>query len=176
MRSKIGITGMEHLSWRDFDEKSFEHQSARTMDKFTRSMIAVAGKLYKDTHAAEIPPHRLGVTVATSTGPYESIRNTQTILSEKGYIGINPSLFPNIMLSTSLSHVAATLNCRGPSIALYLDGDRHRITRYGIMQISAGRCDGMLALYADDGKECFGLFLESETSAEKRGQKIKLYI
>ena len=173
MNNNFSITRLEYIDVSAFDEESFLHRDARIMDKFSKLAVTLARKLFIKAGADEFLPERLGVVLATATGPYLSVRALNREISENGYISVNPSKFPNIMLSTPLSRVTTAIKARGPSAAMYIVKRANEALKYCVTQIQSGRCDGFLVLYIDEDVRCFGVFIEADESALNRGMKLR---
>lgn len=172
----VGVTQLEYLGSRDFELVAIDHPDARVMDRFTKACLYVSRKLYSRVKGREISSERIAVVLATNTGPYQSVKDLHNVLLLKGQIGINPSLFPNIMLSTPLARITIALKVNGPSITLYIRGKMRQAIQYGIIQLEKGVCDGVLVLFADEGRGCFGLYLEFEKTARQRGMELRFKI
>lgn len=166
---KLGITQVQYMDAKLLDEGSFEHRDLRVMDKFTKLAVYTSRCLFSKVKGEKIPSERLGVVIATNTGVYESIKDYNSILSKRGFIGVNPSKFPNVMISTCLSRVVTEIKAKGPSVPLYIRNEMKQALQYGIAQIMKDRCDAVMVLYVNEGKGCFGLFIEREDSALTRG-------
>ncbi len=172
--SGLGITQIQYLAEKDFHEQLFEHKDSRIMDSFAKMAVETAKNIFGAAKGAEIPKDKLGIVIATCTGPVSSIREFGTVVSNKGYLGINPSKFPNIMLSTCLSRVASELQARGPSTVLYINRNKmYQALQYGAVQILKERCIAVIVLYPNEGRGCFGVLLETEESALHRGLSIR---
>ncbi len=167
----IAITAWDYLFEKNFDEQTFEHRDSRLMDKQTKIAISVARKLYAKAKGDEIPSENLGVVFISDTGPFECIVEYNSILKEKGYVGINPSKFPNIMSATPLSRIAIEVIAKGPCVPLLSPTPNKHALMYAFEQISAGRCRAMLFIHITKANNCFGCFIEDDLSCRKRGIK-----
>jgi len=170
----IAITAWEYLFDKNFNEQTFEHRDARLMDKQTKIAISMVRRLYTKVNGNKIPSEELGVVLLNETGPMESISEYTSLLKEKGYIGINPSKFPNIMSATPLARIAIDIQAKGPCIPLFsFKANKHTFI-YAIEQIAAGRCHAMMLIHITKENNCFGCFIEDEELLKKRGMQPKL--
>lgn len=162
----MNIVAIEYSS--ESSKIDTEIKDLRMMDAITKSAVYSAIKLYQKVRADELGRDRLGVIVGTKHGALASINEMSKSTESRGYIGINPSLFPNIMLSTCLSRIASALKINGPSAVMYLQNHscRKEALRYARIQIMKNRADGMFVIFAEDEKKCFGLYIERK---ETRG-------
>lgn len=172
----IVITEWEYLFEEKFDEQAFDHRDSRLMDKNTKIAVSMARRLYAKVKGKEIQSEDLGIILSSDTGPLESILEYNSLLKEKGYVGINPSKFPNIMSATSLSRIAIEIGAKGPCVSLLSTKINKHALMYAIEQISTGRCCAMLLVHVIRGKDCFGCFIEDEYSCHKRNMKQRLII
>lgn len=168
--AQIGIAEIKYLPAQTLEMEFFERRDARTMDQYSMVALLTAQQLFDAAAGAEIPSERLAVVFATTTGNWQSVLEFHEMLARRGYVGVNPSRFPNTMLSTPLSRITTCLKAKGPSVSLYLEKNRmNQAVQYGVIQLSRCRCDAMIVLYANEASGCFGLWLEHKTSAESRG-------
>jgi len=135
---------------RDFQESGFDPPNSRTMDVFTKKVLFTADQLFNND-VSRIDPEKTGAAVCTRTGAFRSLKNTANTINTAGYQGINPSFFPNVMLSTALSHLTMYLHINGPSCVFY-DTDRHGKDglHYCIVQLNLCNADGMILICADE--------------------------
>ena len=174
---KIVISQIAYLDEKTFDEGKFKFKDARIMDRFSKLAITTAHILYKGVIGEEIESHKMAIVIATKTGPRQSVREMSELLSKRGVVGINPSKFPNIMMSTIVSRVSIELGITGPSVPIYLSNDKmYTAIQYGIIQINNNRCDGVIVVFVNENKGCFGLFIENEEQAKNRGIKPRFFI
>ena len=171
--SMIGITEIEYLRDRRFEDNMLEHRDERIMDRMTKMTMVAAQGLFDKVKGESIPSERLAVVLATDTGPRESIQEINGMIARKGFTGINPSKFPNIMITTPLFRVLSMLQAKGPSIPLYVQGKIHHTLQYAFVQINKGACDGVMVLHINEGQGCFGFFVETDESAKQRGVEIR---
>lgn len=127
----------------------------RTMDVFTSKLLYVLSRLGDLTFADK---DRTGAVIATNTGPRDSLIKTGKSIEKSGYRGINPSFFPNVMLSTALSYLMIYLNIHGASSAIYSTPDCKDAIAYCKMQIKNNNCDDMLFFYIDESKDAKGQY------------------
>lgn len=173
----IGITALEYQGVKDFHDGLVNHRDARIMGKFAKISLVVAERLYKKVSGSQVDPERIAAVLATSTGDIGSIKEYGELLATKGAVGINPSKFPNVMLSTPLSYITSTLKLKGPSVPLYISKTKmNQAIQYGVIQIRRGRCDTVLVIYVDEAKGCFGFCLEKEETAALRNTDIRIYL
>ncbi len=171
---RIVITAWKYLYEKNFDEQAFEHRDSRLMDKHTKIAVSTARQLYKKVKGNEIPSEDLGVVLSSDLGPLESILEYNSVLKEKGYVGINPSKFPNIMPATLLSRIAIEVGAKGTCVPLLsLNANKHALM-YAFTQIKIGRCYSIMFIHMAKGNDCFGCFIEKEYSCQKRGIKPRI--
>ena len=163
----IAITAWDYLFEKNFDEHTFEHCDSRLMDKQTKIAISIARILYSKAKGEKILSEELGVVLSSNIGPLESIAEYHSALKEKGYTGINPSKFPNIMVTTSLSRVAIEIKAKGPCVPLLSPKGCVNALMYAFEQIAAERCAAMLLIHINKDKNCFGCFIEDELLCHK---------
>jgi 3-oxoacyl-(acyl-carrier-protein) synthase len=166
----ISITAWEYLFEKNFDEQSFEHRDSRLMDKQTKITISLTRKLYEKAKGNELPSEELGVVLLNDAGSIESILEYTSVLKEKGYVGINPSKFPNIMSATPLSRIAIEIGAKGPCVPLLSSKSTTHTLTYAFEQISAKRCRAMMFVHINKNNNCFGCFIEEELSHYKRNK------
>lgn len=171
---RIVITAWGYLFGNNFNEQTFEHRDSRLMDKHTKITISIARQLYAKVKGNEILPQDIGIVVSSDTGPLESIWEYNTVLKEKGYVGINPSKFPNTMSATSLSRIAIEIGAKGPCVPLLTPKSNKHALIYAIEQVKVGRCYAMMLIHITNENNCFGCFIEDEFSCNKRGIKPRL--
>lgn len=162
----IMIMSLAHISYRDVDLSEYQHKDARMQDKYTKVAITVGKKVMKDLDILPKPSRR-GLVFTTSTGPISSVKEFNRILDEKNYFGVNPSKFPNIMLSTCMSRVAIEFQINGPTIGMY----SHTILepfRCGVIQILDDLCDVLLLMDNRDNKYCFGTLIIRESMLNRK--------
>ncbi|HBB27966.1 MAG TPA: hypothetical protein DC000_01705 [Clostridiales bacterium] len=172
----IVVTDWVYLFGRKFDEHEFLHRDSRLMSVQTKTVIKIAQQLYAKVKGNEINSEDIGIVFSSDTGPLESILEYNSILKNKGYIGINPSKFPNIMSATALSRIAIEIGAKGPCVPLLSSKNNKHALIYGIEQISAKRCCAIMIIHINKMNDCFGLFIEDECSCHKRGIKSKLVV
>ena len=97
-------------------------------------------------------------------------------IAQSGYIGINPSKYPNIMLSTPLSRIATFLQLKGPTISLYVNGRIEQAFQYAYIQILSKRCDSVFITYTNENKSCFSMLVEKEEAARIRGINMRFLL
>jgi len=170
----VAITTWEYLSKANFDEQKFEHIDSRLMDKQTKLVISVARQLYTKAKGNEIPPKDLGIVLSCETGPIEAIKEYNSILKEKGYVGVNPSKFPNIMSATPLARISIDIGAKGPCLPLLTYKTNKHALIYATEQIKAGRCRAMIVIFLYKKNGCLGCFIESEASCLDRNIDTRL--
>ncbi len=147
------------ISKNEFINSGFSPENNRTMDEFTKKVLFIADRLF-DSDFSSINSENTGVVLTTRSGPYESIKNIAAIINNNGYKSINPSLFPNVMLSTSLAHLAMYLNIHGPSCAFYdMDRNGRNALDYCIIQVKTGNCEAMIQICTDENGWAEGRYI-----------------
>jgi len=172
----IVITSWEYLFEKNFDEQKFENRDSRLMDKQTKITVSMARQFYAKVNGDEISPEDLGVVLLNDTGPLESIQEYNSILKEKGYVGVNPSKFPNIMTATPLARIVMDIKAKGPCMPLLHPKAGKHAFIYAIEQITAGRCRAMMLIHITERNDCFACFIEENKSCVKRGLQPRLII
>jgi len=163
----IAITAWDYLFEKNFDKRTFEHRDSRLMDKQTKIAISIARILYSKAKGEKILSEELGVVLSSDIGPLESIMEYNSTLKEKGYVGINPSKFPNIMSATPLSRIAIEIKAKGPCVPLLSPKSNKHVLAYAFEQISAGRCCAVMLIHITKDNNCFGCFIEDELLRHK---------
>jgi len=146
---KITITDWKYIYEKDFDESAFRHRDSRLMDKHMKMAVTMVREFHSLLKQKEIPPELLGIAFSFD-GPLESIAEYNGILRKNGYIGINPSKFPNIMPATPLARMAIEAGAKGPCISL-ISSDKHAFI-YAEMQIIAKRCCAVMVICLHESK------------------------
>ncbi|MFZ5351481.1 MAG: hypothetical protein ACOZCL_02020 [Bacillota bacterium] len=173
---KVGITQYQYVSSNGFDDTSFIHIDGRLIDRMTKLAIHTARLIYEKGNCKDISPERLGIAVSTETGAIDSIFEYCQNLRQNGYKGVNPSKFPNIMLSTCLSRIAKEVQAMGPSIPFYSDKGIDTALQYSVLQIKKQRCDAMMLFKVSCSKDCFGMLIENAEFSKHRCRDIKLLL
>lgn len=158
---KIHITSVKYMSKQEIDNSLLNHPHSRVMDGLSRQALLIAAKIFNEKLLQRVNPEMSGVVIASDSGPCEALNEHVEILLRKGFKGINPSKFPNTMLSTVLSRVTTEFNLKGPSTVLYSDFNRRHAVEYAAAQIKKRRCDLMAVLFVGEGKGAFGILLQS---------------
>jgi len=172
----LAITDCEYLFERYFNEQIFDHRDSRLMDKQTKIAVSMARKLFEKVKGNEISSKDIGVVFLSDIGPMESITEYTSLIKEKGYVGINPSKFPNIMSATPLARIAMDIKAKGPCIPLLSTKANKHALMYAFEQITAGRCRAIMLIHITSRNNCFGCFIEDEELLKKRGLHPKLII
>lgn len=172
----FAITAWEYSFDKNFDVLSLEHRDSRLMDKQTKIGVSMARRLFAKIKGDKIPSHDIGVVLLNDIGPMESISEYTSVLKERGYTGINPSKFPNIMPATPLSRIAIEIGAKGPCIPLLLPQSNKHALIYAIEQIATGRCRSMMLIHINNKNNCFGCFIENEDLCHKRDMQPMLII
>ncbi|WP_110290027.1 hypothetical protein [Lachnotalea glycerini] len=172
-----GITVYKNIAGNEWNEDTFKSIQYRTTDNFTKCAIAGVSKVLIEVDASKIDKNYLGVLVATSTGAYHSIQNIYSDYLQLGFRKINPSLFPNIMMSTVLSWCTRQSGAHGNSTTLLVSQkqEKEQIYEYLSMQLDSGRCNYMIAVYLNDQADGYCIWTEREETAIQRGDHIKIY-
>ncbi|MEF2965921.1 hypothetical protein V3851_08775 [Paenibacillus sp. M1] len=170
---EIGITSLVYISSSHAENIQLNYPDARVMDRYSKMTLAAAIRLYERIDGQSLDPNRWGIVLATGTGPLNSVKAFHHVLSLQGYVGINPSMFPNIMTVTALARTTIALQAKGPSIPLWHADHPIQAIRYAVLQLMKDVCDGMMVLYSDNEKRCWGLFIESEEAAAARGLTLR---
>lgn len=147
---------------KDFSQDKISHPDDRIMDRFTKRVLYTAECLFHYDFS-ELNQERTGVVLSTRVGVYKSVEEVAKVIREKGYRGINPSRFPNVMLSTALARLAILCNVHGPSCVFYDEEDYEMdAMEYCKLQIRAGNSEAMILIYADETGNSEGYFIQGE--------------
>ena len=164
----VAITAWEYLLEVNFNKLTFKHRDSRLMDMQTQIVVSVANQLYEKVKGNEIPSKDLGIVLSTETGPVESISEYNLVLKTKGYVGLNPSKFPNIMSATPLARIAIEVKAKGPCLSLLTYKTNKHALMYAVEQIKAGRCRAMMVIFLYKENNCLGCFIEDEALCRER--------
>jgi hypothetical protein len=165
----IELTGYAFIGSGGIIGKAPEFRDLRITDRYSLIGLQTCHRLWNKTKCALIVPERLGVVLATKSGPEESIRRFANEVSSKGLSGVNPSLFPNIMLSTPLARLTITFGINGVCAPIYIQNSMDEATEYADVLIESGKCDSVILLFLECGKGGFALLLEKTGQCRKRG-------
>lgn len=172
----IGIAFWNFLSGDALEIERFEHDEMRSMDRFSKMSLAIACSLEKKIHNSGFDNNKLLVVLSTSTGPIDYITEYTHLINEMGPRAVNPSTFPNTMLSTALSRVTKELKISGPSVPMFLNESKfYQAVQYGATQLCLGKVEGCYILFVHENKYCFGLFLVTEEIAAGKKINVNLY-
>jgi|GEM_PF-2755421 len=140
------------ISDADFINTAYIPKGGRVMDDFTKKILFCAEKLYKKLYneAGNVNPERIGLAIGTATGPLASVQSAVQALVQHGYRSINPSFFPNVMLSAALSACTVHLCIKGPCCLFYEPAPGVHAKEYCLMQLSVSACDFAICLRADE--------------------------
>lgn len=143
------------ISEKIYQETEFCLSGSRTMDPFTKKILYTVHQLFQGDFSP-IDKEKTGVALSTRTGAFTSLTNIADVVAKHGYKSINPSLFPNVMLSTALSQLAIYCGIHGPSCAFYdMEGQGTDALDYCKLQINDGYCNAMILISGDEN----GLFI-----------------
>lgn len=161
MEKKLVVTKII-VSQEEFSESKASYPDDRILDSFTKRALYTAESLFQRDFS-QLHPDKTGIVLSTRTGGYKSIEEAAEIIREKGYRGINPSRFPNVMLSTALARVAILCNVHGPSCVFYDEEDYIRdAMEYCKLQIRAGNSEAMILICTDETGSSEGYFIREE--------------
>lgn len=172
-----GITVYKKIEGNEWNEDTFKNILYRTADNFSKCAIAGVMKVLAEVDCSKIDKDYFGILVATSTGAYHSIQNVYSDYLQLGFRGINPSLFPNIMMSTALSWCTRQSGAHGNSTTLFVSQEqaKEQIYEYLSMQLDSCRCYYMIAVYLNDQADGYCIWVEREETAIQRGDSIQVY-
>ena len=140
----------------------FSHPDERIMDNFTKKVLYTADVLL-NSDFSQLNQEKTGVVLITGNGIYKSLKEIADAIRENGYKGINPSFFPNVMLSTALARLAILCQVHGPSCAFYDEkADKNDAMEYCKLQIQAGNSEAMILISADEEGNSEGYFIQGE--------------
>ena len=147
----------------------FLDEADRTMDSFSKRVLMTAYRLFNGDFSS-LDSRDTGAVISSASGPLSSIREIAGLLRNEDHCRINPSFFPNIMLSTALSHLTRVAGIHGPS-SCFLEKDPagKNAMQYASGQLATGNCGGMLYIRVEDDGWNEGRYLTSGRAAgEKR--------
>lgn len=162
------ITGCAYAAVQDYENSLGGLRDLRVTDTFSKMGLSVCARLWKKAGCALILPESLGVVLATRTGPAASVRTFASNVAEHGFYGVNPGLFPNIMLSTSLARITVAFGIKGVCVPLFIQNGLNEAVECAEVLISGRRCDSVIILSVNCGCGCFGMLIEKAGAAEKR--------
>lgn len=161
MKRKLLITKII-VSQKDFLENKTLYPDDRILDSFTKRALYTAESLFQRDFSG-LNPDRTGVVLSTRSGVYKSIKEAAEVIKEKGYRGMNPSRFPNVMLSTALSRLTILCNVHGPSCVFYDEEDYVReAMEYCKLQIESENSEAMILICTDETGNSEGYFIREE--------------
>lgn len=147
------------ISQKDFLQYEFTHPDERIIDYFTKRALHTAEFLFR-ADFSQLDSEKTGLVLSTRRGVYRSLGEIAEAIREKGYKGINPSFFPNVMLSTTLARLAILCNVHGPSCVFYDEEENDKdAMEYCELQIQLGNCEAMILICADETDCCKGYFM-----------------
>lgn len=151
---EVGITYYATFSAKECDEEVLQNINYRTTDAFTKCAISAVRKLMRNVDLVKIERDSLGILIATSTGTAYSVKNVYSMYKDKGYRGINPSFFPNIMMSTALAWCTKLTGAHGNSTTMHVSrgNAKEEILEYVNMQIESKRCQNVIVIYLNEGE------------------------
>lgn len=147
----------------NLEQYAFSHPDERMMDSFTKRVLYTAECLF---HAdfSQLDRENTGIVLSTSDGICRSLMQIAEAVRENGYKGINPSRFPNVMLSTALARLAILCNVHGPSCVFYGGDDNEKAAmEYCELQIQLGNCAAMVLICADETGPTKGYYMRGKT-------------
>lgn len=152
-----------------FETSDFSPPGCRTMDRFTRRALFTADSLFHGDFS-KIDGKRTGIALQTCAGSAASLKEIYNCVHLYGYKGINPSFFPNVMLSTALSHLAIFLQVHGPACTFYSPDQSGRdALEYCKLQLHLKRCTAMILICADESGPLTGAyFIRKDLGNENR--------
>lgn len=144
---------------KDFLQYEFLHPDGRIIDYFTKRALHTAEFLFR-ADFSQLDSEKTGLVLSTRRGVYRSLGEIAEVIREKGYKGINPSIFPNVMLSTALSRLSILCNIHGPSCVFYEGKENEKdAMEYCKLQIQLRNCEAMILICADEADCCKGYFM-----------------
>jgi 3-oxoacyl-(acyl-carrier-protein) synthase len=137
------------------------------MDVFSNKAVYTAYVLLKGKLDA-IDSNRTGIVISTRMGAVTSLRKCKNLINEQGYRAINPSLFPNVMLSTALLYVSKHCKAYGPSCVFY-DGDSYGgdAMEYCMVQMQEGNVDAMIIIVVDEEGTSIGKYIKRSKNEDR---------
>lgn len=150
------------VSQKDFLKNETLYSDDRILDSFTKRALYTTECLFQRDFS-RLNPDRTGVVLSTRTGVYKSIEEAAEAIIEKGYRGMNPSRFPNVMLSTALARLTILCNVHGPCCVFYDEEDYVRdAMEYCKLQIRSGNSEAMILICTDETGNSEGYFIREE--------------
>lgn len=148
---EVNIKKQVALSEHDFRNSNFSPPNQRTIDDFSRKVLYATHELFCG-NLYGIDNERTGAVISTRTGPSCSLKKTSDLIKQyDGYQGVNPSFFPNVMLSTALFYLTNYLDIHGPTCTFYEHDKSYNVAlKYCKTQILRGYCDTMIMITANE--------------------------
>ena len=162
--NKICINTQIFVSYDEYEKnmnclKQLFEKDFRLMDTFTLQTLYTCYKLLKSGISVS-DNYNTGLCLSTFSGAGSSVKEAANNISENGYTGINPSKFPNVMLSTALMYTARYLNTHGSSCVLI---ERDKFCKdaldYGKVMLFSGKCKSFIVIFTEENMYSEGWFL-----------------
>ncbi|SCY70380.1 beta-ketoacyl-[acyl-carrier-protein] synthase family protein [Alkaliphilus peptidifermentans] len=176
MLDRVYIISTKYINEEMLKKTSLKHRDSRVMDVLSKKALLLAREIFSEEVSKKIKSERQGIVIASDTGPCTSLWEHTNILQTVGFKGINPSKFPNTMLSTVLSRVSTEFNLKGPSTAMYVNSNRSEALEYAVVQILMGRSDLMAVMFIGEGENGFGILIMSQKFLLETQAKVRFYI
>jgi 3-oxoacyl-[acyl-carrier-protein] synthase II len=146
----------------DYSRNTFQLLDDRIMDVFTKKVLYTVNQLFSGDFTT-LDIDTTGAVISTRTGAYTSLNKLSESIRNSGYKGINPSLFPNVMLSTALSRLAIYCGIHGPTCAFYdREGKGKDAYDYCVNQIQSNNCKVMILICVDEVGDCRGSLISGK--------------
>lgn len=166
--TKDNILRQVDISYEEYLKAGFALPDSRTMDEFCKLILYTVQQLFQGDYTI-IDHERTGLVISTGTGAFTSLQQIGTAARTYGYRGINPSFFPNVMLSTAISRVSTYLDLHGPVCAFYdKDFMSSEAMEYCQVQLQLNNCDAVIFIMVDDQRRSIGKFLGRTIVLEER--------
>lgn len=147
------------ISQEQFEQVDFNPSMSRTMDPFTKKLLYTLLQLM-NVVSDPINPERTGAVISTQSGALSSLENIAGLVKRGEAYKINPSLFPNVMLSTALYYLTSFLQIHGPSNVFVDDEIQGRdALEYAVIQMEQKHCDAMILVMLNEEGETRGKFM-----------------
>lgn len=151
----------------------------RRADRFSRMAVMAASDAFGDAvnndaaFASGLSPDKqnLGIIVSTALGPHATTFKYLNDILDYGDAGPSPTLFSHSVHNAAASYIAATLECRGPTLTISQFGlSFHHALILARAWLDEGRCDYVLAGSVDECSPAMEYIVSQKTALAADGR------
>ncbi len=151
----------------------------RRADRFSRMAVMAATDAFGDAlkNKAAFSPslltakQNLGIIIATALGPHATTFKYLDDILDYGDGGTSPTLFSHSVHNAAASYIAATLECRGPTLTISQFGlSFHHALILARAWLDEGRCDYVLAGSVDECSPAMEYIVSQKVSPAADGR------